>query len=550
MRSVGKKVAILMIVVLLPLFFGVTFFNQYRESQNIMQMHLERGRILAITGAATIGKMFEDAVATGQLTEGQVFDVNYVEIPNSKPKRYKTSYDDWTDKNFRQVTDTFLKDEMVIFAVPVDRNGYLPTHNMKFSQGDFAADANRTKRIFDDPVGKEAARNTEAFLRQEYKRDTGEIMWDISVPIIVKGKHWGGFRVGYSMDKTYSAIAGARNSVFIFGLFYSVVLILLAVFISRRMIARPLKTIGVAVGRVAEGNLADSECKYSSGDEFGRLSNGFNHMRTTLLELIRDFSEKSLRLSSSARQLTANAEQSSAAATEVSSSVTEIASTSNIVSDNMKKVMAESGNASIMAGEGKKMLARMEDKINRIAETSKVIADGTDELAGKVRDISQMTGLITQIADQTNLLALNAAIEAARAGDAGRGFAVVAEEVRKLSDQSSQAAKDIMSLTQIISQETQRVVGAVSDGQKEIKEGTRVVLEAGNIFEGIIEAVEKLSGNVQGAVDAVGQVDLALQNIAATSEEQSASSEEVVSSAEMLGRMAYELQRNIEKFKI
>ena len=196
------------------------------------------------------------------------------------------------------------------------------------------------------------------------------------------------------------------------------------------------------------------------------------------------------------------------------------------------------------------MLARMEDKINRIADTSRVIAGGTDELAGRVRNISQMTGLITQIADQTNLLALNAAIEAARAGDAGRGFAVVAEEVRKLSDQSSQAAKDIMALTQIISQETQRVVGAVSDGQEEIKEGTKVVLEAGNIFENIINAVENLTGNVRGVVDAVGQVDLALQNIAATTEEQSASSEEVVASAEMLGKMADELQRNIEKFKI
>jgi len=88
------------------------------------------------------------------------------------------------------------------YAGAVDNNGYFPTHNKKFSQpltGDYATDIinNRTKRIFSDRTGKRCGSNTKPFLLQTYKRDTGEVMHDLSVPIHVEGKHWGGFRVGY-----------------------------------------------------------------------------------------------------------------------------------------------------------------------------------------------------------------------------------------------------------------------------------------------------------------------------------------------------------------
>jgi len=88
------------------------------------------------------------------------------------------------------------------YAGAVDNNGYFPTHNKKFSQpltGDYDTDLvnNRTKRIFSDRTGKRCGANTKPFLLQTYKRDTGEVMHDLSVPIYVNGKHWGGFRVGY-----------------------------------------------------------------------------------------------------------------------------------------------------------------------------------------------------------------------------------------------------------------------------------------------------------------------------------------------------------------
>ncbi len=548
MRSLGTKVSLIMLLALAPLFMGIILYNQFRESENIKKMHLERARIMAITGAAATGKMLEDAIAAGRLTEAQVFDTNYVEIPSSSPKRYKTAYDDWTDNNFRRVTESYLKNDAVVFAAPVDYNGYLPTHNLKFSQGDFKDAANRTKRIFNDQVGIKAARSTDTFLVQEYKRDTGEIMWDVSSPVSVGGRHWGAFRVGYSMDRTYKEIAAARNKALFIGLFYTAVLGLLA-FLIARMISRPLKLLSRATAKIAEGNLADSEGGYAGADEIGQLSRDFGNMRENLRQLTANLKDKGLKLGSAARQLTASAEQSSCAAAEMASTITETASTANNMTVNMQAVEEQAAGAAKTAGEGKKTLVQMADNIGRITETSRIIAGNINELAEKTRNISQMTNIITQIADQTNLLALNAAIEAARAGEAGRGFAVVAEEVRNLADQSSRAAKEIMTLTKTIDKWTHQVVEASRASEKEIDEGAGSVLEAGRSFESIISAIEKLSVNIQEAAQGINQVDSALQDIAATTEEQSAASQEVGASAETLNKMAIELQEIIDRFK-
>jgi len=145
------------------------------------------------------------AVTSGQLTRAELFDTNYRPIPGTSPQKYHTAYDGYTDATMQAPLDDYLAaDDQVVFAVLVDRNGYLPTHNTKYSRplsGDPEKDrlGNRTKRIFDDQVGISAARNRQEVLVQMYSRDTGEKMWDISAPIYLEGEHWGAFRVGYSI---------------------------------------------------------------------------------------------------------------------------------------------------------------------------------------------------------------------------------------------------------------------------------------------------------------------------------------------------------------
>lgn len=161
---------------------------------------------IATKTAADIGNIFEQAIANGRLSEQQVFDTHYQEIANTNPPKYNTAYDDFSDQQFPTIQEPILaQNNFIIYAGAVDVNGYFPTHNKKFAQkptGDYEKDLviSRTKRMFNDPTGIRCGSNTETFLLQTYKRDTGEIMHDLSAPIYVNGKHWGGFRIGYTAD--------------------------------------------------------------------------------------------------------------------------------------------------------------------------------------------------------------------------------------------------------------------------------------------------------------------------------------------------------------
>lgn len=131
-----------------------------------------------------------------------VFDTDYQPIPGTEPQKYQTAYDGYFDRAMQQYIDQ-IADKVPggTFAVCVDTNGYLPTHNSKFSKpltGDPAADlvGSRQKRIFDDPTGIRSARNREPFLLQTYMRDTGEILSDLSMPVMIGDRHWGAIRIG------------------------------------------------------------------------------------------------------------------------------------------------------------------------------------------------------------------------------------------------------------------------------------------------------------------------------------------------------------------
>ena len=111
--------------------------------------------------------------------------------------------DSFTDRVLPSLQEELLASmPHLVYAGAVDNNGYFPTHNKKFCKpltGDYETDLvnNRTKRIFDDHTGARCGSNTKQCLLQTYKRDTGEVMHDLSAPIYVAGKHWGGFRIGY-----------------------------------------------------------------------------------------------------------------------------------------------------------------------------------------------------------------------------------------------------------------------------------------------------------------------------------------------------------------
>ena len=284
-NSITVKV-VLRVVVLLAVVIGAGAWFIAREQGRILQSQLlHRGQMDALIGAKAYGSVLEEAIDNGTLTIKDAFDTAYEIIPGFDPPKYHTKYDSYLDKAILAVQDEILKDDSVVYAVGVDVNGYLPTHNTRYQQpitGDKQKDlvGNRTKRMFTDPVGIKAAKNTEFGYLQIYNRDTGETMWDISAPIMVKGKHWGGFRIGFSLAKTDEA----KNDLMVSLAITMGALLVIAAIVTGLAVAaslKPLKELTSVASDLADGKV-ENEILVRSNDEIGRLADVLERLRVSL----------------------------------------------------------------------------------------------------------------------------------------------------------------------------------------------------------------------------------------------------------------------------
>ncbi len=160
--------------------------------------------------AAMVAEVFAKALDEGSIAEDALFDTTYRPVDGSDPQQVTTRFTEFTDRVLPGIQEPVLSlDPRIVFCAAVDRNGYLPTHNAKFSRPQ-SSDAVwnaancRNRRIFDDRVGLKAGRNTAPFLLQVYRRDMGGgqgvLMKDLSAPISVRGRHWGALRLAYRPD--------------------------------------------------------------------------------------------------------------------------------------------------------------------------------------------------------------------------------------------------------------------------------------------------------------------------------------------------------------
>ena len=166
---------------------------------------------LAQDAAQKIAAQFEQDITQGRISETALFDRNYKEIANTNPQKYSTTFDKYADQVLSAIQEPILSQNTnTVFAITSTPQGYIPTHNSVYSQpltGDYQKDYlnNRTKRIFNDRVGARCGNHQKPLLLQTYIRETGEHMHDVSVPIYVHDKHWGGFRIGYRPETQVSA---------------------------------------------------------------------------------------------------------------------------------------------------------------------------------------------------------------------------------------------------------------------------------------------------------------------------------------------------------
>lgn len=372
------------------------------------------------------------------------------------------------------------------------------------------------------------------------------------------------------------------------------VLIITAIIVAwyARRIARPIRKLEIAAKRIATGDLTQIELSINSKDEIGRLSQSFEQMTRNLLGLLRQIRGATEQVAASAQELTASSEQSAHAASQIATSIIQVASGTNEqvlasadtttavdqisagiqqIAANASQVSAHSSQAAEKAENGAKAVETVATQMEKIQATVNASAAVVTKLGERSKEIGQIVYTIAGIAGQTNLLALNAAIEAARAGDQGRGFAVVAEEVRKLAEQSEEAAKRIAGLIGEVRVDTENAVAAMDNGTQEVKNGAEVVNATGAAFQEIVAlvagvsnkvkemstALQKMALDSQRIVDSVRKIDALgkasageAQGVSAAAQEQLASMEEIASSSQALAKLAEDLQEAVAAFQV
>lgn len=365
---------------------------------------------------------------------------------------------------------------------------------------------------------------------------------------------------------------------------------LLIAFILSNNITRSLSSLGRSITKIADGDLTEQVAVISK-DELGELAKVFNKMSHDLRSMIKEVINTASSLGAASEELSAAAEEASASSEQVSTTlnvlaegatnqarsvadtsvvINQMSSNSQQVATNAEAVSHSSENVVQAALTGARQAEQAILKIQQIKEVSVQTAEVILILGDQSTQIVKIVEVITGIAEQTNLLALNAAIEAARAGEQGRGFAVVAEEVRKLAEQSSSSAKQIVSLVGNIQRETDRALQVMEKGKSEVNAGVEAVTIAGSSFKTIVAEIETvveqirqvsvaakdLAGGTVQAVESIGSIGIITEQAAASTEEVSASAEEqtatmlsVSQSAEALAKLGEGLTRLVSKFK-
>ena len=376
------------------------------------------------------------------------------------------------------------------------------------------------------------------------------------------------------------------------GMSVAVILLLCAALwiIFQKRIGGPITALVEDSQRIANGDLT-TEIIVEHEDEIGQLAIAMLKMRDGIKGVIRKIADGAQQMAASSEELTASSAQTAEAATQVAQSVTtasdavekqqssiaDSSSSIGTVSATLEEIQAESHeasnnaqNVSDAATRGGEAVVGAVEQIKSVETTVESSAAIVDKLGERSKEIGQIVESISAIADQTNLLALNAAIEAARAGEAGRGFSVVAEEVRKLAEQSGEAAQNISTLIAGIQADTDSAVSAMKEGREKVTTGAKAVEGLHDTFDKITQDVMRITteitniaASVKGVsesykniaegiaeVDQQGQqVSDEMRNVSAATQEQSASAQEIASASDSLAHLAQELQETLAQFK-
>jgi len=343
---------------------------------------------------------------------------------------------------------------------------------------------------------------------------------------------------------------------------------------------------------IANGNLAIELEDATTKDEVGSLQQAFQKMSINLREFLSHVQDSSSQVAASAEELMASADETMKGAELISDSIQQVSSGAEKQSlmsiesvqsaDKSKSYVDEiSRNAKLAQDLSISTVEKTEQGSNYVEVTVSQMerinesVEETDQalfiLNNQTKEIVKVLSQITEVADQTNLLSLNASIEAARAGEAGKGFAVVADEVKKLADQTRQLVANITGIAKQIDVDTEKTVSSINDVKDRVQKGLEIASETQTTFGEIHDAVGHVQTQVVNITTISNQIEFEVSkvathahemsevskitsdsstSVAATSEEQLASMEEISGAAVSLANLAEELQIRLSKFTI
>lgn len=356
-------------------------------------------------------------------------------------------------------------------------------------------------------------------------------------------------------------------------------------------IARVVKSTNSVLSQVSEGDLTTS-LKIDRNDEFGVLGNSINHMIQSMRELIGKMMTASGTVSSFSLEVSDTSNKLYGATKDIATTVNDIeqgisqqatdtesclvqmsnlADQINSVQINTNEIQEIANNTKEIIGQGIVVVDELGEKARGTSTITKTVIKDIQDLEKSSELISSIISTINDIANQTNLLSLNASIEAARAGEAGRGFAVVATEIRKLAEQSSDAANEIGNIIKQIQDQTHKTVKTAKEAEDIVTSQEDALKETVSVFGNINNHVESLTNNIRKIVEDIISMERSKndtlssnESISATSEESAAAANELSAtvddqlravellsnSAEQLGNQAKDLETTVRAFKV